>query len=244
MFVRRHGGHRPPGHRRKPVGSWWSAWGPQSAAQFLFVNPQPSRGGREVRRSFVAESFDERFNRHAELPGGGIQVDVRDLVWRSLRDRTTGGPGSQPQVTFLDDAVVAEDLAQDTFIQAYKSILKTTSELSLKAWLYKIATNNARQFHRPAAAALVHSADRLREVSGTETENSPNSVVERTAIEKALVRVPHEQRVCKALHFVEGLKHREIADIVGVSEEAVRKRVARGSKEFRTVYRAPSGEED
>jgi len=142
------------------------------------------------------------------------------------------------------DVNVAEDLAQDTFIQAYKSILKTTSELSLKAWLYKIATNNARQFHRPAAAALVHSADRLREVSGTETENSPNSVVERTAIEEALVRVPHEQRVCMALHFVEGLKYREIADIVSVSEEAVRKRVARGSKEFRTVYRATSGEED
>ena len=38
----------------------------------------------------------------------------------------------------------ARDLAQDTFLQAYKSILKTKSELSLKAWLYRIATNNAR----------------------------------------------------------------------------------------------------
>ena len=43
---------------------------------------------------------------------------------------------------------VAQDLAQDTFIQAYKSILKTNSDLQLKAWLYKIATNNARQYHR------------------------------------------------------------------------------------------------
>ncbi len=46
------------------------------------------------------------------------------------------------------------------------------------------------------------------------------------------------------LHFVEGLKYREIADIVGVSEEAVRKQVARGSKEFRSVYRAASGEKE
>ena len=35
------------------------------------------------------------------------------------------------------DIEVARDLAQDTFIQAYKSILKTDSELSFKAWLYK-----------------------------------------------------------------------------------------------------------
>ena len=41
------------------------------------------------------------------------------------------------------DYQVAQDLAQDTFLNAYESILKTRAELSLKAWLYRIATNNA-----------------------------------------------------------------------------------------------------
>ena len=40
------------------------------------------------------------------------------------------------------DQEVAQDLAQDTFVQAFRAILKTTSELSFNAWLYKIATNN------------------------------------------------------------------------------------------------------
>jgi len=43
---------------------------------------------------------------------------------------------------------VALDLAQDTFVRAYQGILKTDAKLSLKPWLYKIATNLARQHHR------------------------------------------------------------------------------------------------
>ncbi|HBD84413.1 MAG TPA: hypothetical protein DC056_10435, partial [Dehalococcoidia bacterium] len=43
---------------------------------------------------------------------------------------------------------VAQDLAQDTFLQTFRGILKTRSDLSLKAWLYRIATNNANQYHR------------------------------------------------------------------------------------------------
>ena len=38
------------------------------------------------------------------------------------------------------DYQMAQDLAQDTFLQAYKGILKTKADLSLKAWLYRIAT--------------------------------------------------------------------------------------------------------
>ena len=37
------------------------------------------------------------------------------------------------------DYEMAKDLAQDTFLQAYKGILKTNAELSFKAWLYRIA---------------------------------------------------------------------------------------------------------
>ena len=58
----------------------------------------------------------------------------------------------QPIVRYLyrltSDWSVAEDLAQDTFVNAYRGIAKTREELSFKAWLYRIATNNARQYHR------------------------------------------------------------------------------------------------
>ena len=42
----------------------------------------------------------------------------------------------------------AKDLAQDTFIQAFQSLRMNKNEISLKAWLYGIATNKALEYRR------------------------------------------------------------------------------------------------
>lgn len=134
------------------------------------------------------------------------------------------------------DYEVAQDLAQDTFLQAYKGILKTKSELSFKAWLYRIATNNALQLRRrKRLLSFIPFANSGKSDIST-IEASSDCVEERIMIKEALLKVPGEQRTCMVLHFVEGLKYREIAEILGISEDAVRKRVARGSQEFRKAY--------
>jgi len=138
------------------------------------------------------------------------------------------------------DYELAKDLAQDTFVQAYKSILKTDSELSLRAWLYRIAENNARQYYRRRKLVSFFPFSELKGKESSagdcagETERS-------IAIEEALLKIPQKQRTCLVLHFVEGFKYREIAEILGISEEAVRKRVSRGSREFRKMYGAGGG---
>lgn len=131
---------------------------------------------------------------------------------------------------------VAQDLAQDTFLQAFRGILKTRSDLSLKAWLYRIATNNANQYHRRRRLLS------FIPFTGSESADTPNmsafadQLVEKVALEEALLKVPQGGRVCMALHFVEGFTYKEVGAILGISEEAVRKRVARGSRDFRNVY--------
>ncbi len=57
-------------------------------------------------------------------------------------------------------------------------------------------------------------------------------------MQEALLEVPEKLRACMVLHFVGGFKYREIADTLGISEDAVRMRVARGSEGFRRAYRA------
>jgi RNA polymerase sigma-70 factor (ECF subfamily) len=138
------------------------------------------------------------------------------------------------------DYELARDLAQDTFIQAYKGILKTNTELSFKAWLYRIATNNALQCHRRKRLVSFLPISTIRK-----TETPAGDCVKETdqnmAIEEAMRKVPRDQRVCMILHFVEGFKYREIAETLGISEEAVRKRVARGSQEFRRLFSSGGG---
>jgi len=138
------------------------------------------------------------------------------------------------------DKELARDLAQDTFIQAYKNLAKTSFTVSFRAWLYRIATNNALQyFRRQSRLAFVPLDD------NRSTDTIPDAAHEGTeaaAIHEALLKLTGRLRVCLVLHFVDGFKHHEIAKMLGISEDAVRMRVARGCAEFRRLYRASGGE--
>ncbi len=133
------------------------------------------------------------------------------------------------------DYELAKDLAQDTFIQAFRRIMITDSQLTVRAWLYGIATKCAQQSRRRARLLSFLPLDgRERDCSAAVTYTDRTD--ENMAIGEALCRVPRDQRVCLVLHFVEGFKYREIGQILDISEEAVRKRVARGKREFRRHY--------
>src|SRR5258708_35334259 len=72
---------------------------------------------------------------------GVERLRARDAqAFRSLIERL-----QQPITGYLHrlegDREVALDLAQDTFVQVYKEIAKTSEDLSLDAWIYRIATN-------------------------------------------------------------------------------------------------------
>ena len=138
------------------------------------------------------------------------------------------------------DYEMAKDLAQDTFIQAYKGILKTDAELSFKAWLYRIATNNVRQ-HRRRKKLLSFIPFTVKAHDVPDLVNQADCPGETLAINEALLKIPEEQRACLVLHFVEGFKYREIGETLGCSEEAVRKRVARGKKLFISLYDREGG---
>ncbi len=110
------------------------------------------------------------------------------------------------------DYEMAQDLAQETFIQAYKGILKTNSELRLKAWLYRIATNNVRQYYRRRRIISFIPFDDFQKSGAPKVENQSDNTGEEMAIQEALRKVPAEQRACLVLHYVEGFKYREIAE--------------------------------
>ncbi len=146
---------------------------------------------------------------------------------------------------------VALDLAQDTFLQVYKEIGKTSSHLALDAWIYRIATNyGLRYLNRkrlrlfiPFSFGFDNQGD---EVSGISSEDMQErsmieaSFEERTEtsmlIQEAFSKLTPNDAVCVQLHYSAGFTYEQIGDIVKISPEAVRKRVARGVEKFRKVY--------
>lgn len=135
---------------------------------------------------------------------------------------------------------VALDLTQDTFIQAFKSIFKLKESILFKSWLYGIATNKALQYRRHKKIITFIPLENLKtDLSGGNNPVKVND--EKIMIETTLLKIPEEQRICMLLHFIEGFKYREIAQTLGISEDAVRMRVTRGSQEFRRQYMSAGG---
>lgn len=149
-------------------------------------------------------------------------------------------------VTYLrqmvGDADLASDLAQETFLAAYQALprwqppperaLRTTDLLS--PWLYRIATNHVISTLRRQAM----SARRML-VSATQANTSlEDAVIGRELLRAALATLDADDAACLVLHYVAGERYGEIAAWLGISSEAVRKRVGRALSSLRLAYAA------
>lgn len=134
------------------------------------------------------------------------------------------------------DMEKASDLTQDTFIKAFQKINSIRSEPAFKPWLYRIATRTVHSHWRRVCLKTFISFDGAKPDLEQTMASPAENIDEKIDVQHALREVPHNQRECLVLHFVGGFKYREIAITLGISEEAVRKRVARGKEIFRDAY--------
>jgi RNA polymerase sigma-70 factor, ECF subfamily len=132
------------------------------------------------------------------------------------------------------DPELARDLAQETFLQVYKGLPKTTSNLPFRVWLYRIAFNTILQYRRKKRAPI--SVRSINDPLSELVVQNGNSTTSEAEIQDILLRIPVKFRVCMLLHFIDGFKYREIGEMLGISEDAVRMRVSRGSEEFRSRF--------
>lgn len=171
-------------------------------------------------------------------------------AFRSLIERL-----QQPITRYLyrlvGDQEVALDLAQDTFLQVYKEIGKTSSDLALDAWIYRIATNYGLQYLNRKRLRQFVRFPRYLTFSPEEGNSYPLSLTSpsledqaetRILIEQALSLLKPKDAACLQLHYGNGFTYEQIGKIVETTPEAVRKRVARAVEKFRAVYgRVPAG---
>ncbi len=157
-------------------------------------------------------------------------------AFRSLIDRL-----QQPITGYLHrlvgDREVALDLAQDTFVQVYKEIDKTSGELALDAWIYRIATNyGLRYLNRKRLRQFVQLENRENFDESLAIAGPEDQTETRILIEQALGTMKPEDAAVLQLHYGNGFTYEEIGQVMEMSSEAVRKRVARSVEKFRKVY--------
>ena len=144
----------------------------------------------------------------------------------------------------LNNPQDAEDILQETFIKAYKHIAKFDGRSNVSTWLYRIATNEALMSLRrklPEATSFENPS-----VYDTEPQE-PLQIVDwcclpeeefltsegRARLDKAAERLPANLRVVFVLRDIEGLSTRETAEVLEISEMAVKTRLSRARLRLR-----------
>jgi RNA polymerase sigma-70 factor (ECF subfamily) len=134
--------------------------------------------------------------------------------------------------SLVGDAEQARDLVQETFLRAYRSINSLNDAGLLRSWLYRIAHNQAY-----SALRRQRLIQWLPLLSSHRSNHTPEQhSIEQTQVEAALIQLPFEQRAPLLLHLVAGFSYTEIAELLQISEGAVRMRISRGRAGFRAAY--------
>ncbi|MFN8512294.1 MAG: RNA polymerase sigma factor [Thermomicrobiales bacterium] len=136
---------------------------------------------------------------------------------------------------------IAEDLAQDTFLKAYKALGRTNDELNFRAWLYRIATNNALSYHRrQRLLQWLPFASGSREPA-TEARYAER-VGEQELVETTLRQLKPEHASLLLMRHHQGLSLSEIATVLGVDTTVAKARLFRARHAFMRAYDEMTGE--
>ncbi len=146
----------------------------------------------------------------------------------------------------LKDPQDAEDILQETFLKAYRYLSGFDGRSSLSTWLYRIATNEALMLLRKRKVVTVPIDEPVDDSEPLEQpvqivdwcclpENELMSREARERMEEAMQALTPALRAVFVLRDIQGLSTLETADVLGLSEEAVKTRLSRARLRLREL---------
>jgi RNA polymerase sigma factor (sigma-70 family) len=160
------------------------------------------------------------------LAAGGDRAAFCELVWRRqswLRNLLR---------RLSRDPALADDLAQQVFLKAWRSLPQLKAPGAFGGWLRRLAINTWLAERRSAPVAA--TAFDHEELPATFVP----SVAEELDLDRALERLSPEERLCVVLAYNEGLSHGEISAATALPLGTVKSHVRRGAQRLRTLLDA------
>jgi RNA polymerase sigma factor (sigma-70 family) len=144
--------------------------------------------------------------------------------------RRRQGPIRQLFRRLCRDPALADDLAQQTFLQAWRSVATLQSPAAFGGWLRRLAINVWLQRNRAErASALVAE-------SGDPPEDAAHPMInEQLDLDSALATLSPDVRLCITLAYAERMSHREICEATGLPLGTVKSHITRGAARLRQL---------
>ncbi len=119
----------------------------------------------------------------------------------------------------LSNSEDAEDAVQETFLRYLTKAPEFNSEEHRKAWLIRVSANISKN--------MLMFRLRRESISLYDVQNIGISEEDYETFE-LIMSLPAKHKIVMTLYYVEGYRSKEIAEIIGISEDAVRKRLQKG----------------
>lgn len=117
----------------------------------------------------------------------------------------------------------ANDVVQNTFINAWKGLENFRAESKLYTWLYRIATNESLNFLKKKRKHIFQSIDAVNYQLESKIDGNhfSGSEIEKK-LQKAILTLPTKQRLVFNMKYFDELKYDEISEILGTSVGALK----------------------
>ena len=144
---------------------------------------------------------------------------------------------------FVQNTEDAEDIAQEVFIEVYRSVTKFREDSKIFTWIYQIAVRKSLDFVRKKNRKKRFSS--LKRIAGFETiedkvkssafdpQESLENKERRRILMQAVEQLPENQKVAFTLSKYEGLAYKEIAEVMESSLSSVESLLFRANKNLR-----------
>ena len=134
---------------------------------------------------------------------------------------------------YVCDRHTAQDVVQNSFIRVFRNIEKFDENRgSLKSWIAKITVNEAIASLRSNNKIQFTSLDNPSADFEGNTDNDPLPKMELEYVRQVIDKLDHENRIVLDLFFFEEYSHKEIADLLQISQQSSRVKLHRAKKCF------------
>ena len=134
---------------------------------------------------------------------------------------------------------LANDVAQEAFIRAWKAIGKFRGDSTFGTWIYRITVNTAWTLRKKAKKHYSLNIEDTQEPVVVDEKKDPELVAINSdlslVLRKALNQIPLEQRIIVELKNIECRSHKEIADYLDISVTAAKVRLHRAHQKLRNI---------
>lgn len=132
----------------------------------------------------------------------------------------------------------AEDLLQNSFVDVFSKLDTFRFESSVGAWIKRIVVNNCINHLKKRRLTLEELNDQLHGRPDEEPDEGNGLELNPEVVNRAICALPEGYRVVFSLYLLEGYDHKEIAQILGISEATSKSQYSRAKKKLREMLRA------